>query len=129
MFQNSILKKRKIQSQRIITDSYQETAFLLKIISRFNIILSRLVSLLSVAKWSCPIFVFNDDDDVNMMMNCFCGMVDRQKVFSVIFSRDHCQRFPPSQISDTSRAGFEPAQNLSSDLVEWSCAVSITTTP
>ena len=27
------------------------------------------------------------------------------------------------------RAGFEPAQNLSSGLVEWSCAVVITTTP
>ena len=27
------------------------------------------------------------------------------------------------------RAGFEPAQNLSSDFVEWSCAVVITTAP
>ena len=26
-----------------------------------------------------------------MMMNCFCGMVDRRKVFSLIFSWDHCQ--------------------------------------
>ena len=30
------------------------------------------------------------------------------------------------QISNTPRAGFEPAQNLSSGLVEWSCAVVIT---
>ena len=30
--------------------------------------------------------------------------------------------------SDTLRAGFEPAQKLSSGLVEWSCAVVITTT-
>ena len=29
----------------------------------------------------------NDD-----MMNCFCGMVDRRKPFSLISSRDHCQR-------------------------------------
>ena len=60
-----------------------------------------------------------------MMMNCFCGMVDRQKVFSLISSRDHCERSSPSQISDTLRAGFEPAQKLSSALVEWSCAVVI----
>ena len=31
--------------------------------------------------------------------------------------------------SPTRRAGFEPAQNLSLGLVEWSCAVVITTTP
>ena len=47
-----------------------------------------------------------------MMMNCFCGMVTSSA----------------SRISDTLRAGFEPAQNLSSGLVEWSCAVVITTT-
>ena len=64
-----------------------------------------------------------------MMMNCFCGMVDQQKAFSLISSRDHCQRFSPLRISDMPRAGFEPAQNLSSGLVKWSCAVVITTTP
>ena len=64
-----------------------------------------------------------------MMKNCFCGMVDRGKVFSLISSRDHCQRSSPSRISNTPRAGFEPAQNLSSGLVEWSCSVVITTTP
>ena len=64
-----------------------------------------------------------------MMMNCFCGMVDRQKVFSLISSRDHCQWSSPSRISDTPRVGFEPAQSLSSGLVEWSCSVVITTTP
>ena len=64
-----------------------------------------------------------------MMMNCFCGMVDWRKAFGLISSRDHCQRSSPSRISSTPRAGFEPAQNLSSGLVEWSCAVVITTTP
>ena len=64
-----------------------------------------------------------------MMMNCFCGMVDRRKVISLISSRDHCQRSSLSRISDTPRVGFEPAQNLSSGLVEWSCAVVITTAP
>ena len=39
-----------------------------------------------------------------MMMNCFCGMVDRRKAFSLISSWDHCQRSSPLQISDTLRA-------------------------
>ena len=64
-----------------------------------------------------------------MMMNCFCGMVDRRKAFSLISSRDHCQRSSPSRISGTPRVGFEPAQSLSSGLVESSCTVVITTTP
>ena len=64
-----------------------------------------------------------------MMMNCFCGMVDRRKSFSFISSRDHCQRSSPSRTSDAPRAGgFEPAQNLSSGFVKWSCAAVITTT-
>ena len=53
-----------------------------------------------------------------MMMNRFCGMVDRRKAFSLISSQDHCQRSSPSRISDTPRAGFEPAQNLRPGLVE-----------
>ena len=64
-----------------------------------------------------------------MMMDCFCGMVDQRKAFSLISSQDHWQRSSPSRISDTPRAGFEPAHSLSSGLVEWSCAVVITTTP
>ena len=64
-----------------------------------------------------------------MMMNCFCGMVNWWKVFSLISSQDYCQRSSPLWISDMPRAGFEPAQNLSSSSVEWSCAVVITTTP
>ena len=66
---------------------------------------------------------------IELMMNCFCGMVDRRKVFSFIFSRDHCQRSSQLWISDAPRAGFEPAQNLNSGLVEWSYAVVKTTTP
>ena len=53
-----------------------------------------------------------------MMMNYFCGMLDRRKVFSLIFSQDHCQRSSPSRISDTARAGLEPMQNLSSGFFE-----------
>ena len=61
------------------------------------------------------------------MMNCFCGMVDRQKAVSVTSSRNHCQISSRSRIFDTTRAGFEPAQKPSSGLLEWSCAVVITT--
>ena len=53
-------------------------------------------------------------------------MVDRRTAFSLISGRDHFQRSSPSPISDTPRAGTEPAQSLSSGLVEWSCAVVIT---
>ena len=63
-----------------------------------------------------------------MMINCFCGMVDRRKAFSRISSWDHCQRSSPSGNSDTPRAEFEPAQNMSLGLVGWSCVVMITTT-
>ena len=66
-----------------------------------------------------------DDDDEEL----FCGMVDRRKAFTLISSRDHCQRSSPSGISDTPRQRFETAQNLSSGLVERSCAVVITTKP
>ena len=58
-----------------------------------------------------------------MIMNSFCGMVDRRKTFSLISNQNHCQRSSPPRISDTPRARFEPAQNLSSGFVEWSCSV------
>ena len=73
--------------------------------------------------------LWHDDDDDDDEV--FCGMVGRQKAFSLISTWDHFQRYSLSWISGTHthRAGFEPAQNLSSDLGEWSCAVVITTTP
>ena len=36
-----------------------------------------------------------------LVMNCFCGKVDWQRGFSLISSRDHFQRFLPSQIVET----------------------------
>ena len=39
-------------------------------------------------------------------------MVDWRKAFSLISSRDHCQRSSPSRISKKTRVGFEPTQNL-----------------
>ena len=72
--------------------------------------------------FSCSVFIhtytYAETFSLMMMMNCFCGMVDRRKAFTLISSRDHCQRSSPSQISDTLRAGFEPAQNLSSGFDE-----------
>ena len=62
-------------------------------------------------------------------MNWFCSMVDRRKAFSLISSRDHRRRSSSSRISDTSRARFEPVQNLSSGWAEWSRAVVITSKP
>ena len=62
------------------------------------------------------------------IMNCFGSVVNQWKAFSLISSQDRCQRFSPSRISDTLGTRFEPAQNLSSAFVEWSCAVVITTT-
>ena len=50
-------------------------------------------------------------------------MVDRQKAFSLISSRD------PLRILDTPREGFEPPQNLSSGLVGWRSTAVIATTP
>ena len=57
-------------------------------------------------------------DDHELMMNCFCDMVDRQKASNLISSQGHCQRSSPSPISDMPRAEFEPAQNLSSSFRE-----------
>ena len=60
------------------------------------------------------------------MINCFCDMVDQWKAFSLISIQDHCERSFPSRISNTPQAGFEPAQDLSSDLSEWGFALVIT---
>ena len=57
----------------------------------------------------------DDDDDDDEL---FCGIVERQKAFSLISSRDHCQRSLPSRISNMPRAVFEPVQNLMSCLAE-----------
>ena len=53
-----------------------------------------------------------------MMMNCFCRMVDRRKVLSLISSWDRFQRFSPLQIGDTLQARFEPGPNLGSGFFE-----------
>ena len=65
------------------------------------------------------LMIFFDDDD-----ELFGGMVDPRKAFSLISSREYCQRSSPSRISNMPRAGLEPVQNLSSGFVEWVCAAS-----
>ena len=55
---------------------------------------------------------------MKIMMNCFCGLDDQQKVLSLISSWHHCQGFSSSQISKTQPVGFEPEQNQSSDVLE-----------
>ena len=70
------------------------------------------------ARWCSTALMVRDGDEL------FLCLVDRRKAFSLISSRDHCQRSSPLQISNMLQAGFEPAQNLvQSGLVEWSCAV------
>ena len=86
-----------------------------------NICLKFVILHCSWAKWRF-------DDFFLWMMNCFCRTVDRRIESSFISSRDHCQSFSPSRISDTMRAGFETTQNLSSGFVEWTCAVVMITT-
>ena len=58
-----------------------------------------------------------------LLLNCFCGMVDQPKAFSLISSQDHCQRSSPLQISNKLWARYEFVQNLSSGVAEWSCKV------
>ena len=62
-----------------------------------------------------------------MMLNCFYGVVDRQKWCSFISNRSHYQRFSPLQISDTPPARFDPVQDLSSTLAKLGCTVVKTT--
>ena len=57
-----------------------------------------------------------------MMMNSFRGMIDQQKAFTPYFQPRPLSEFFTITISDTPRAGFEPAQNLSSEpSLRWLC--------
>ena len=84
-------------------------------------------SMMMMMMMNCFCDIFYDDNEL-LFMNCFC-FCDQRKVFSLFSSWNYCQRSSPSWISDTSWVGFEPVQNLNSGLVEWRCAVVITTSP
>ena len=43
-------------------------------------------------------------------------------MLSIFSNWDHCQRFSPLQIFDTTWTGCEPVQNRSSGFVEWNYA-------
>ena len=64
-----------------------------------------------------------------IMMNYFCGMVDWRKTLAlfpaktVVSGSHNCKSF------EMSRTGFEPAQDLGSHFVKWSCTVVTATTP
>ena len=53
-----------------------------------------------------------------MMMNFLAEWLMEEKCLCLISIQDHSQRFLPLQVSETLRAGFEPAPNLSLDFVE-----------
>ena len=63
-----------------------------------------------------------------MIMMIFYRMADRQKALCLISSLDHSWRLSPSQTLNMLQAVFEPTHSMSTDLVEWSCAVLINTT-
>ena len=54
------------------------------------------------------------------IMNCFSGMIEQRKAFSLISSRDHCQR--SHQCKSLARRE-QDLNNLSSGFGEWSCAI------
>ena len=53
-----------------------------------------------------PSIELNDDDDDDDDDKLFCDMVDQRKLFSLISSWHHCQRYSLSRISNMLRAGF-----------------------
>ena len=69
------------------------------------------------------------DEFIMMNFFFFFWMVDGRKALSFISSRDHSGKVSPSQASDTLRARFEPARNLSLAFVEWRYVVLKTITP
>ena len=57
----------------------------------------------------------NAQGSSDIMIDCFCGMVDDEKRLA---SQDHRQRSSPLRICENSRAGFESAHHLTSGLVQ-----------
>ena len=68
-----------------------DTVFL--ILQNQNIWPIEIVFFINIVEYKVPSKVI-----MMMMMNCFCDMLDRRNVFSLISSRDHCQRFSPSRV-------------------------------
>ena len=58
-----------------------------------------------------------------MIMNCSYEIVDDETIASNL---DYCRMFPPSETSPRHLQGLSLCQHLSSDCLEWSCAVAVT---
>ena len=105
-------------SETIKNETEQKGGFLdLLLVTLGNGILGSLLTVKGVIRGG-------DDADYEL----FCVMLDWLKVFSLISSWDHFLRSSSLRIPGTLHAGYEPVQTLSSGLVDWSCALVITTT-
>ena len=62
----------------------------------------------------------NGDEDDELFLRKHWPAKDN---YILIYTRNFCQKFWPSQISDTPRAGFQPAQYLNSGFTKWSCEI------
>ena len=51
-----------------------------------------------------------------MIINCFCGIVDEQRVLSLISSQNHCRSFSPSQTCNMLLAGMKLQVLLNEDV-------------
>ena len=64
---------------------------------------------------------------ITMMMNCFCGIVDRRKAIRLISSRDHIVRdYTITDLRHTMNRNWTCTEPEFSFL-EWSCTVVLTT--
>ena len=68
-------------------------------------------------------------DDSKLMINSFEEWCTDVSTLNLISGRGYCWRFSPFGISNTLKAKYDPAENQSSDLVEWKYAVVTITTP
>ena len=71
----------------------------------------------------------DDDNDDDKLFLWYGWLTKGVQPYLQPKTQNNCQRSSPSRISDTPQTGFEPVQNLSSCLVEWSCAVVMTAMP
>ena len=125
---NNKISRVQYHTLRIIYKSLlvKENSFTIQEEKTYNTLKKRLSKLLEGGIHLCRANIRFGSE---LMMNYFSGIFGRQKAISFISSRDHCQRFSPLQISNTSWAESKSGQNLRSDFVEWSCEVVLTTTP
>ena len=82
------------------TITHLKLCLILRIDGCFSVERFSLVPLMLSTVHLLPLFILSSSRHVIEFMllgSFFCGMVDRWKVFSLISSRDHCQRFSSLQ--------------------------------